>query len=259
MRLALIVEYEGTDYHGFQYQASDPSIQEELEKSIERVTGERVRVKGAGRTDAAVHARGQVVAFDTASRHSPDTFVRALNAHLPEQIAVRAAYRVGERFDPRREALSRRYRYTIVNSRTPSPLARRTACLVRQPLNVSRMRNAARLLIGTHDFASFSGPLGDGARTTVRRIYDASVRRAGEVVTFDVEGSSFLPHQVRRMAGSLVDVGRGKLSLDEFRLMVDRGPGAVVAPSLPPEGLCLMEVTYANFPPRVGDVNGIEH
>ena len=250
MRLALIVEYEGTNYHGFQYQANAPSIQEELENAIARFTGENVRVKAAGRTDAGVHARGQVVVFDTVSGNETDVFARALNAHLPEDIAVNAAHRVSEGFDPRRQALTRRYRYTIINSRNRSPLMRRTAFLVKQPLNVRKMKEAAGSLVGTHDFGRFAATLDDESKSTVRQIFEASVKRIGELVTFEVEGNSFLPHQVRRMAGSLVDIGRGTMTLEEFRRIVDGGSGEPRAHSLPAQGLCLIEVTYADFPPE---------
>ena len=253
MRLALIVEYEGTEYHGFQYQVNAPSIQEELETAIRRLTGEEVRIKGAGRTDAGVHALGQVVAFDTASALEPGNFVSALNFHLPDDISVRAAYVVDERFHPRRDALSRRYSYTILNRLVPSPLMRRTAYLVREPLRVRRMQRAVNLLVGKHDFASFSGPLGDGRGSTLGQIFEASVHKAGAMVNFDVKARSFLPHQVRRMGGSLVDIGLDRISLAEFRLMLDGGSSKVAAHSLPPQGLCLMEVSYADFPPKVGE------
>ena len=259
MPMALIVEYEGTNYHGFQYQANASSIQEELERAIAHFTGERVRVKGAGRTDAGVHAKGQVIAFDTGSTHSSDTFARALNSLLPDDIAVRAAHRVNGGFDPRRQALSRRYRYTILNSPTPSPFSRRTVCMVTEPLNVRKMQKAAKLMIGRHDFARFCGPLEDGRSSTVRHIYEASVKNRNRLVTFDVEGNAFLPHQVRRMAGALVDIGRGKLSLDELKCMIDGGTTEAVARPLPAPGLCLMEVTYFDFPPKVGESDGNEH
>ena len=244
MRLALVVEYEGTNYSGFQFQANAPSIQEELEKAIAILTNENIRVNGAGRTDAGVHAKGQVVAFDTLSSHSADTFVRALNYYLPSDIAIKAACRVSEGFDPRRDALSRTYRYTILNSLVRSPMLRKTTCLVRQSLNVRAMRKAARFLEGIHDFARFSGPLDDSNASTVRHIFEASVRKTGELVIFDIRGNAFLPHQVRRMAGSLVDIGRGKISLDEFRMMIEGECGNAVARSMPPQGLCLLEVTY---------------
>lgn len=253
MRLALIVEYEGTDYKGFQYQTNAPSIQEELENSIERLTGERVRVSGAGRTDAGVHALGQVVAFDTTAGHPPETFKMAMNHHLPDSIAVRAAFRVTDGFDPRREALSREYRFTVLNSRTPAPLMRRTAVRISEPLNVKKMRNGSKLLVGEHDFARFAGPLEAGKDNTVRWIYRASVRTTGEIVTFEFEGSSFLPHQVRRMVGALVDLGRDAMSLSDLRALIRGESSRVVAHSLPAQGLCLVGVTYSDFPPTSGE------
>ena len=253
MRLASIVEYEGTKYSGFQYQVNAHSIQEELEKAIYRLTGEALRVKAAGRTDAGVHALGQVIAFDTDATHSTETFVRGINFYLPAEISLKEAHRTAQDFDPRRDARSRRYRYSILNSATPSPLIRRTAYLFEHPLDIGKMQEAARLLVGRHDFRRFSGPLSNGRSSTIREMYSASVSRSGEMVSFDVVGSSFLPHQVRRMAGSLVDVGRGRLSLEELRQMVEGGAGETVAHSLPAHGLCLMEVKYAGFPPADGD------
>ena len=259
MRLALVVEYDGTGYRGFQYQANAPSIQEELERAIAGLTGETVRIKGAGRTDAGVHARGQVVAFDTESQHLTDVWVRALNAKLADDVAVTAAYRVDREFDPRRQALRRTYVYTIVNRPTPSPLWRRKAHLVRGELDAERMDRAARCLAGTRDFRRFCGPLEDRGGSTVRSLYEASVTRSGERVTFTVAASSFLPHQVRRMAGALVDVGQGRLSLSDFKLMVKGEDTSAVSKALPPQGLCLMAVTYADFPPHGGGADDDQH
>ena len=256
MRLALVVEYEGTKYHGFQYQANAPSIQEELEKAVARLTGERLRIKGAGRTDAGVHAKGQVVAFDTESTFPKATFVRALNFYLPNEIAVKAAYQPGSDFDPRRKAISRRYRYTIDCGSTPSPLIRRTAYHLGHALNVQRMRRAARMFVGRHDFARFSGPLSKPGATTVREVYEAKVRSHGDLIAFEVEGSSFLPHQVRRMAGALVEIGRGTLTMTDFKSMIVDGTAEQMAAPLPPQGLCLLKVNYANFPPGVVESDG---
>ena len=249
MRLALIVEYDGTAYHGFQFQVNAPSIQEELENAIASLTGEKVRIKGAGRTDAGVHARGQVVAFDTASSHSTQTFVRALNYYLAEDIAVKAAYTVSHNFDPRRDALSRTYRYTIVNDAVLPPLMRRYACNVRERLDTGIMAEAASLLVGIHDFVRFCGPTDVKGASTIRQIYEIEVQRDGESVIIDVVGSAFLPHQVRRMAGALVDVGRGKISTDELKQMIEGKQTKAIAHSLPAQGLCLIEISYDGFPP----------
>ena len=259
MRMALVVEYEGTNYHGFQYQTNAPSIQEDLERAIRRLTGEQVRVNGAGRTDAGVHAKGQVVAFDTETDHRPETFVRALNFYLPGEIGVKAAYRTQCDFDPRRMALSRRYMYTIDNGATQSPLIRRTSYHFNQPLDVPTMRTAARHFVGEHDFARLAGPPDKNGAGTVRQVYETKVQRDGHLIFIDVEGSSFLPHQVRRMAGALVQVGNGSLTSSEVRSIVECEPGGSVAPSLPPHGLCLVEVAYADFPPKVGKQDGNPH
>ena len=130
---------------------------------------------------------------------------------------------------------------------------------MKEPLDVRKMRKAARLLVGTHDFARFSGPLEDGRVSTTRHMYEAAVHTAGEIVTFDFVGSSFLPRQVRFMAGSLVDTGRGRVTLAEFRQMIGGRDGRAAASVLPPQGLCLMEVTYAHFPPEVGESDDAEH
>ena len=260
-RLALIVEYDGAGYHGFQFQPNAPTVQGALEEAIHKLTGERVRVKAAGRTDAGVHAVGQVVAFDTSSALPSGTVMDALNHHLPAEVAVREAHPVGSDFDPRRSALGRSYRYTVLNRRTRSPLLRRRACLIGQPLVADRMREAAALLVGEHDFARFSGPLPDRQASTVRRVYEAEVRRERRLITFDVSANAFLPHQVRRMAGALVEVGRGKLPVEGFAGLLGGKRGCGGAPSLPPHGLCLMRVEYENFPPasqpdREGGITG---
>lgn len=255
MRLALTIEYEGTRYHGFQYQMDAPSIQGEVEQAIQRLTGERMRVKGAGRTDAGVHAEAQVVAFDTDSAYSTDTFVSALNHYLPADIAVRAAHIVAHDFDPRRHAQSRTYRYSILTSRTPSPLARRFTCHIRDTLDVERMRSAAALFIGEHDFRRFAAPLPMGKTNSVRTALDVFVEHRGDVIDLWVTGNAFLQHQVRRMAGALVDIGRGKLSEDDLQEMMDNGVTDKVAHSLPAQGLCLVEVDYANYPPGLADVD----
>jgi len=253
MRLALIVEYDGTGYSGFQYQRDSPSIQEQLEKSITALTGEAVRVGAAGRTDAGVHAMGQVVAFDTGSTHSPATVLRAMNHRLPDDIVVRAAYQVPVHFDPRRDALSRLYRYTVATGAVRSPLKRLTTTTVREGLDVNRMKRAARLYEGVHDFARFGGPLADSGASTVRDVHSARVERKGDTIVFEVAGTAFLPHQVRRMAGALVDVGRGTLTTEELKQMIDGNESGAVSRSLPPQGLCLVEVKYADFPPETGD------
>ena len=249
MRLALVIEYEGTEYSGFQYQPNAPSIQEELEKAVAKLTREKVRVSGAGRTDAGVHARGQVVAFHTSVAYGPDQFVSALNHHLPDDIAVREAYEVDDGFDPRRMARSRRYVYTILRADVRSPLHRRHTYRISSSLDVEEMRQAAQRFVGVHDFSRFSGPLESTDASTVREVFDAGVRELGDRIEFHVEGNAFLPHQVRRMAGSIVDVGLGRLTVPDVEKMIEGEETTATARSLPARGLCLEEVKYAGFPP----------
>ena len=244
MRLAMIVEYDGTEYSGFQYQKNARTIQEEIEKAIESLTGEAVRIKAAGRTDAGVHAMGQVVAFDTDATYDPGTVMRALNARLPQDIAVRSARRTKPEFDPRRDAVGRLYRYTLLVSGVRSPLMRRTAHRIHQPPDLDSMRAAAAHMEGTNDFANFGGALEDPEASTIRRVDRIDLTGDSGVVAIDVEGSAFLPHQVRRMAGALVDVGTGRLTVGDVEKQISMAGDAPPARALPPQGLCLIRVKY---------------
>ena len=252
MRLAMIVEYDGTDYSGFQFQKNAPSVQEQIEKAIRSLTSEAIRIKAAGRTDAGVHAEGQVVAFDTETPHQPGAVQRALNARLPADIAVRAVYEVRSDFDPRRHATGRLYRYTLVASAVRSPLARLRTHLVSGPLDAGLMREAAAMMVGTHDFVNFGGPLERPEAGTVRRVDRVDLETRGCFIRIEVEGSAFLPHQVRRMAGALVDVGRGRIGIEQVRRQMTGAKDAPPTRSLPPQGLCLVAVRYKDFPPKAG-------
>ena len=250
MRVALVVEYDGLNYHGFQYQKNVATIQEEIEKSIRQFTKEVLRVKAAGRTDAGVHATGQVVAFDTESEYEPYTIIGAMNAYLPDDIAVIEAYRVDAEFDPRRHAVSRTYVYSLLNSDIDRPLRRNYTGLVKGSLDVDQMRRGAAAFIGTHDFSMFAGQVPENSGSSVRRIYKSEFQDISGILKYVVEGSSFLTHQVRRMTGALVSVGKGKISLNQLNEMIENR-GSAVAQSMPPEGLCLVRVKYENFPENI--------
>jgi tRNA pseudouridine38-40 synthase len=240
-RIALVLEYDGSHYGGSQVQKNAPSVQGELEGAIEKFTGERLRVAFAGRTDAGVHALGQVAAFTTASALATEVFERGLNALLPEDIAVRRACEAPEGFDPRRHAASRTYRYAIYNAPTRSPLQRRYTWHVTEPLDVAPMREAAAALLGEHDFAAFSRREGV---STVRCVRRCDVTREGALVTVEMEANAFLRQQVRRTVGALVRVGAGKMVVEDFCGLLQRAESATAGPVAPPEGLCLGEVTY---------------
>lgn len=240
------MEYEGTRYHGSQRQASDPTIQGEVERALYKLTAERIRITASSRTDAGVHAKGQVMSFTSKSSFSSQTWVKALNFYLPLDIAVKAAYKIDHAFNVRRDALSREYRYHILNRFIRSPLMQRFTYFVPQPLDIDAMNHACQVLIGEHDFAPFS-PLISGR--AVCRVHKAEVSRRGDLVNFDIVANSFLPHQVRNTIGGLVKVGLGKMGVETFWELARSGQAGVIGPTAPACGLCLMKINYANFPP----------
>ena len=242
-KIVLVLEYDGRRYHGFQWQANAPTVQAELERAIQKVTGESLRVMAASRTDAGVHATGQVVSFRTSSTLPPETFIRALNYYLPEDIAVKGACRAGADFSARRDALSREYEYCILSNRTRSPLARGFAYLVPYKLNIKAMNKACELLKGKHDFASFAAALRP-LRGTAREVYEARVTSQENLHTFYMVANSFLPHQVRNTVGVLIKLGAGKLGLDEFRRIMEAKTLGMAGPAAPAHGLCLTKVNY---------------
>ncbi|HEY48507.1 MAG TPA: tRNA pseudouridine(38-40) synthase TruA [Dehalococcoidia bacterium] len=240
-RLAFIVEYDGTRYHGSQFQVGVPTVQGDIESALTKLTGERIRIILAGRTDAGVHAKGQVISFSTFSTLPGQTLVRALNFYLRPDIAVKYANEVENSFNARRDAISREYRYHILNSLTPSPLQQRYAYHVPAELDTDAMNKACRRLVGGHDYASFTGPT---ERSTVRDVYKADVSREAEMVFFDMVANAFLPRQMRCIAGSLIRVGLGKLTAEELEEILQAKEPGLAAPVVPPHGLCLMKVNY---------------
>jgi len=243
-KILLIMEYDGSRYHGFQWQDGLPSIQGEVEKALSKLTGEKRRVMSASRTDAGVHAKGQVVSFRTGSALSTHSFVGGLNHYLPADIAVKAAYRIDDNFNVRREAVSREYSYYILNSPTRSPIRKGFAYLVAGPLDIEAMSQACQALVGEHDFASFAGRNGASVKSTVRRVFRAEVARDGELVIFNIAANSFLLHQVRNTVGALIRVGLGKMNLDEFHSILEAREPALAGPTAPACGLCLDRVNY---------------
>ncbi len=243
-KVVLIMEYDGTHYHGFQLQVDLPTIQGETEKALKKLTGDRTRVMAASRTDAGVHARGQVVSFRTDSPLPPATFVGGLNHYLPHGIAVKAAYRVDDSFNVRRDAVSREYKYYILNSLTRSPLRAGFTYLVTGRLDTGAMSHACHALVGKHDFASFTTGDGVRLRNTVRTVYRAEVVVDGELVIFDMVASSFLPHQVRNTVGALIRVGLGSMIAAQFHDLIEAKSPGLAGPTAPASGLCLMRVNY---------------
>ncbi|MDV2989838.1 MAG: tRNA pseudouridine(38-40) synthase TruA [Dehalogenimonas sp.] len=251
-KLVLTIEYDGTGYRGSQAQRHGATIQSELETALEKLAGTKIRVHLAGRTDAGVSATGQVVSFRTELDLPLETVATALNHFLPAEIAVLGVYRVPEEFDVRRHAVSREYCYHIWHSPVPSPLRERYSYRVYGELDLSAMNQAAAMLVGNHDMAAFASRLGKKAGSTIRRVDAAEVVRQDAEITFRIKAASFLPHQVRNIVGSLIKVGQGKMTLDEFsELMTAAVPGSA-GPAVPGKGLCLISVNYVK---DLGDYN----
>lgn len=249
MRVAIRLEYDGTDFHGSQLQASGRTVQGELEHALESLFEHPVRPRLASRTDAGVHARDQVAAFDIETKLDMETVVKALNYHLADDLAVRSAQRVSDEFDPRRAAISREYAYTVWNDATPSPIGRRYEAHVREPLDVGAMNDAARFLEGVRDFAAFAGPATPSDAATMRRMDSVAVERDGGRVTMSFRANAFLNQQVRRMAAALVSVGSGKLSLEEFGQLLNDAVRGAARTLMPANGLCLVRIEYPESGP----------
>jgi tRNA pseudouridine38-40 synthase len=259
--VSALVAYDGSDYHGFQHQANAASIQCELEAALDKVAKREGRLAGAGRTDAGVHASGQVIAVHVEWRHDLAALQRAWNVHLPGAITVRRLREVPAEFHPRYSALSRTYRYTVRTSSSEdgaqaprrSPLTDRFALFVVRPLDVAAMQQAAQVLTGSHDFATFGQP--PVGESTERMVYAAGWQSVqddlprlgdypGQRLVFTVRANAFLRQMVRSFVGTLLAVGRGEWSVDDVAAALDARNRSRSAPPAPPQGLVLEKVTY---------------
>jgi tRNA pseudouridine38-40 synthase len=245
--IKLIIAYDGTEFAGWQWQAGHRTVQGELEAALAKLTGESIRTTGSGRTDSGVHAAEQVVSFPTQSELPIKVFPRALNAWLPDDIAVIDAVEVPLSFHAILAAKRKRYRYVLHDAPHHDVFLLRYSWHLRRRLDTDKMHHAARLLVGTHDFASFQTG-GSSRKTTVRTVYDASVTRPladkPHVIHFEVEANGFLYNMVRVMVGTLVDVGRGFHEPDwiaELLKRCDRNQAGMTAPA---QGLLLLRVDY---------------
>ena len=262
MNIACGIEYDGTDYRGFQRQPEShgQTIQGVLENAIANISSERAVVNGAGRTDAGVHASGQVIHFRTNFHLTPQVWVRALNAVLPNSVAVRWAKAMPERFHARFSALRRSYRYTIWNNATPTPLLARYSYYRPQALDVDAMQAACQLLVGRKDFGAFghspddSNPKKPGPHSCIRTMLEARCIRQDApnisgmpyraLIYCDFTADAFLTGMVRRMVGTLLLVGQNRLSLERFDTIVQQVDKTHPGAAAPPHGLCLVRVDY---------------
>ena len=241
--LKLTIEYDGTAYHGWQVQPGLPTIQGILQDTAKRISGEEVHITGAGRTDAGVHAQGQVANFRTGKELAPDRWQLAFNSLLPPDIVVRRVETAPEGFDARRSAEQKTYRYAILNASHPSALDRHWLLHVPDPLELASMAEAAAYLLGEHDFSAFRAADGDSPNR-VRRVYHACFLTEGNRLEFVITGDGFLKHMIRIVVGTLLDVGRGRLAPGRFREILQSKDRQLAGKTAPARGLCLMQVTY---------------
>lgn len=250
---AAVLAYDGTEYQGFQRQpAPTPTIQAAVEAAVAGVTHQATAIIGAGRTDTGVHAMGQVIAFDVDWNHSEDDLLRAINSQLPLDIALQRLWRQDD-FHPRYDARWRQYAYRIATVKARNPLLNRRAWqLLRERLNLDEMREAAAKCLGEHDFGAFGTPPQQGSKNTVRQIFqsrwETETEDYGRAYTYRIRGTAFLYHMVRRLVGTMVQVGRGKLSLQGFEDILGSRDIERAKVLAPPQGLVLEAVGYS---PRV--------
>ncbi len=243
MRIKLTIEYDGTNYAGWQRQENALAVQQVVEDALAKLTRTKVVIAGASRTDAGVHALGQVAHFDTESRIPPDKYAYALNTMLPPDIRVSASEAVSDDFHARFSNAGKLYRYQIRSAPHAGALTRNTHAHVIYPLDDARMAAELNDLIGTHDFAAFAAS-GSVVKDTVRTIYAAELRRNGPELTLFVSGSGFLYNMVRIIAGTLISIGTGKLEPGAFRRAIESGDRLDLGVTAPAHGLTLMEVYY---------------
>ena len=253
----MVIEYEGTSYHGFQVQPNDVTIQEELEKALNKIVDKKIRLEFAGRTDSGVHAVGQVVAFDVDDSTQIHTYVNGMNHYLPDDISVKCCHKVSDDFDPRRQAVSRHYRYSLLLDTSRSPLTRRYLYRITDAVDIDYMRSASEIMVGTHDFKFFSTASKDQFFNTIRTIFSINIHLNDKIIDVDIVGNAFLTSQVRRMVAVLVQIGQGKLFESDLRNMLKlKTERKYSVSTLPPQGLCLVEVKYKEFSHEVGEKYG---
>ena len=241
--IKLTIEYDGTAYHGWQSQVNATAVQDVVASAVAALTGEKCTVTGSSRTDTGVHALGQVCNFHTGSAIPAAKFAYALNTLLPEDIVIRKSEEVPDGFHARFSAKGKKYRYLFYNSVFPSALLRSRACHVYYPLDTGAMGKAAGYLTGTHDFIAFSAA-GGSVKTTVRTITEAAVARDGELVELTVAGDGFLYNMVRIIAGTLAEVGFGRIKADDVPRIIDSRDRREAGRTAPAHGLYLVEVYY---------------
>lgn len=241
--IRLLVEYEGTNYAGWQVQKDAPTVQGALRDAVKRLTGEDETPRGASRTDAGVHALGQVASFITASLIPPYGIMQGLNFYLPDDIVIKDAGDAPLEFDPRRDSKGKTYLYRILNRNVPSAVLRRHSWFVFKPLDVALMREAAGYFIGEKDFSSFMAD--SDAAHSIREVTSVKIEeKGGGLLEFEIKGTAFLRHMVRIMVGTLVAAGKGKIRPLDVQGIIEAKDRTKAAVTAPPQGLFLVKVDY---------------
>ena len=242
--IKIIIEYEGTNYVGWQKQPVGPTIQEEIENALLNITGENIALFGSGRTDSGVHAMAQVANFKTDSNIKAKEFQMGLNSILPEDITIREAKEVDEDFHAQLSAKSKIYKYSIYNHPYPSALLRKRSWFVPIALDLAQMKESTKYLVGEHDFKAFSQS-GIEVKTTIRTVLNVGIDRGdNNMLEFNIEATGFLKRMVRLIIGTIVQVGKGRITPLDFAEILDSGEKTKFVYAAPPQGLYLKEVRY---------------
>ncbi|MFH1779200.1 MAG: tRNA pseudouridine(38-40) synthase TruA [Candidatus Omnitrophota bacterium] len=241
--IKLIIEYDGTNYAGWQIQKNAKSIQGTLESALKRIIGEKVRLVSCGRTDSGVHAEGHVANFKTNSKISLVNLQRGLNSILPKDIVIKEAKEVPLDFNSRYDAKSKVYRYTILNRSYPQALYRNYFYYVPYKLGLNLMRREAKCLVGKHDFKSFQAA-DKKKRSSIRTIKKLNIKRKGDLIEIEIEADGFLYNMVRNIVGTLIEIGRGRFKAGSMKKILKAKNRDLAGPTAPAKGLCLVEVKY---------------
>ena len=241
--IKLVIRYDGTNYAGWQFQKNALTIQEVLESALKKITGRKTKLTGSGRTDSGVHAQHQVANFKTNSCLPLNKIKKAVNSTLPEDILITAIEEVCERFDSQRSAKLKHYRYTVTVSHFLDPFMRHFVARFSYPLDMNSMKQAARTLVGKHDFRAFQSS-GSVENNTVRTIKKIKIEKNKNLVYIDIWADGFLYNMVRTIAGTLLEIGRGKMPKDIIKKILLKKDRSLAGPTAPAKGLCLMKVEY---------------
>ena len=245
-RVMLVIAYDGTNYCGWQTQKNGTGVEEVINRTLSELTGEDIKVIGASRTDAGVHAYGNVAVFDTDSRIPGDKFLYALNRFLPDDIVIQDSKEVPDDFHPRHVYCKKTYEYRILNRRVPLPTKRLYSHFLYYDMDIEKMRKAAEILVGTHDFKSFCS-VNTQVKDTVRTIYNIEVIRENEDIIIRVYGNGFLYNMVRIIVGTLINVGTGLTEPEEVKEMLGAKDRQASGPTAPAMGLTLVKIEYENI------------